>query len=328
MSGGDKAPQAYQPAHQSGADNAYYGTLGSLTQQDTAVQATANAGYNSAYQGVVNNPYDASMLAGINSAAQTTAGVGASDLASGAAATGAAGQGYADANTARGLAAPMTADANTLRAYAPILAQLGLDPNSANFNFGMQQTQDTQNVQNAEQGVAGSPFAAGATGDAMAAYSRNYDASRMSKAMQALTALSSLYQGASGLDANAIGALSSAGGMDTNAAGLATTGSNLSHTGAQAEATAAVMPYTASNQIQTDRIGALDSMVQGNSTAGSAGRGDVQGYGNYMSIGQGATGLDQNAAKINAQNSFMGQLGALIGTIGPAAIKAIAAQGV
>jgi hypothetical protein len=313
MGGGDSAPQAYTPANQAGADRSYYRTLNGLTQQDQATAAFSNAGYNAAYSGVVNNPYDASMLAGINTAAGTTAGVAGADLASGAAATGAAGQGYADANTARGLAAPMTADADTLRAYAPFLAQLGFDPQMANFNYGMKQTQDQQNVVNAEQGIAGSPFAAGATGDAMAAYKRNYDASRSTQAMQALAALSSLYSGASGLDANAIAALSSAGDMDTKAAGLATTGSGLSHSGAEAQILAAQLPYTASNQIQTDRLAALDEMVNGQATTGANLRGDVQGYGGYLNIGQNATALDQNAAKINAQNSFLGQLGQLAG---------------
>jgi hypothetical protein len=321
MGGGDKAPKAYTPANQPGADSAYFGTLSGLTQQDQATSAFTNAGYNSAYQGIVNNPYDASMLAGINTAAGTANTVAQGDLASGAAATAASGQGYADANTARGAAQPMFADADTLRSYAPFLAQFGFDPQMANYNYGLKQTQDTQNVANAENGMAGSPFGAGATGDAMAAYNRNYDASRSTRAMQALAALSALYTGASGLDTSGIGALTSAGGMDTNAAGLAGTGSELSHTGAQTQATAAMLPYTASNQIQDDRMSALDEVVNGQATAGGNLRGDVQGFGQYLNIGQNATSLDQNAAKINAQNSFLGQLGSLVGTLAGPALK-------
>jgi hypothetical protein len=139
--------------------------------------------------------------------------------------------------------------------------------------------------------------------------------------MQALAALSSLYSGASGLDANAIAALSSAGDMDTNAGNLASGASNLAHTGAETQATAAMMPYTASNQIYLDRMAALDELVNGQATTGANLRGDVQGYGNYLNIGQNATALDQNAAKINAQNSFLGQLGQLVGTLGPSLLK-------
>lgn len=327
MGGGNKAPQAYQPANQAGADSAYTGTLNSLTQQDQAGAATANAGYNAAYQGVVNNPNDASMLANIGTAANTANQVAGTDLASGAAATGASGQGYADANTAASYSAPMAADASSLRALAPYLAQFGFDPNMSEYNFGLTQTKDAANVNNAESGMAGSPFGAGATGDAMAAYTRNYDASRSAKAMAALAALSGLYTGAGGLDTSAIAGLGAAGDMRTGAANLAGMGSNLSHTGAQTQAVAAAMPYAASNQIQQDRMSALDEMVNGQAASSSNVKGDVKGYGDYLNIGQGATALDQNAAKINAQNSFMGQLGQLMGQMAQAGAKVAAAGG-
>lgn len=321
MGGGDHAPKAYQPANQPGADSAYMGTLGSLTNQDMATANLSSAGYNSAYQGVVNNPYDASMLAAINSAAGTAMGVGAQDISNAGAMTGAANATYGDANTAAGAAAPMFADANTLRAYAPMLAQLGFDPNMAQYNYGLGQTQDTQNVANAENGVAGSPFGAGLTGDAMATYNRNYQSNRAAAAYQALAALSSLYGSAGSLDTSGVGALTAAGGLRTTAGNLATGAGALAGAGVQTEATAATLPYATSNQIQSDRETALDEMVSGNAANSSALQGDVQGYGNYLQIGQGATALDQNAARINAQNSFMGQLGSLIGSLAGPALK-------
>jgi hypothetical protein len=436
MGGGDSAPQAYQPAFQSGADRGYYGTLKGLTQQDTATQATANAGYNAAYQGVVNNPFDASMVQGITDAANNSNTVAAGDLSAAGTMAGQANQGYADANAARsmvpginadalgvlaqapgmsanagnmdalagkvtgdantvagyapqyqalaalaaGYAIPSTMDAQTLRSYAPSLMESGFDPNMSTYNYGLKQTQDTQNVANAESGTAGSPFGAGATGDAMATYQRNYEAAQQSKQMQALSALASLYSSAGGLDANALAALAQsgafttagagdlstaagmnstaaginssaagvrgnvaslypmasginlqalaalagAGGMDTNAAGLAGKASDLAHSGVETQATAAQLPYAAINQEQQDRMSALDEMTRGAATASGSVRGDVKGYGDYLSIGQGATALDQQAAQINNQNSFLGQLGQLVGVLGSAAIKAYA----
>jgi hypothetical protein len=411
MGGGQKAPQAYTPQYQGQSDQAYNSTLNALTQQNQAAASAINTGYNNTYNAIVNNPYDASMLAGINAAANSAAGVGASDLAQGAALTNQADQGYADANTVRGYAPtvagyadqitaqaapmtadanavsgygdtvasyapglqalarqaagyanPMAADANTLRSYAPYLAEMGFDPNNSEYNFGLKQTQDAQNVQNAESGLSGSPFAAGATGDAMAAYKRNWDAAKFGKGMQAIAALQGLYSGAGGLDMNAIQALLSSGqltgesadalstaagmkgqsanirnlvaglypqaaGMYNDAAGLygdanriasnagnmAIAGSDLSHSGYETQAEAAAMPYSAYNQIYGDQEAALNNWASGNAAVSAPLASDVQGYGNYMDIGQNATSLDQRAAQINNQNSFMGQLGQVIG---------------
>src|SRR5690348_9641446 len=111
MGGGDSAPQAYQPAFQSGADRGYYGTLKGLTQQDTATQATANAGYNAAYSGIVNNPFDASMIQGVTDAAGNANMVAGGDLAAAGTVAGAAQQGYGDANAARSMVPGINADA-------------------------------------------------------------------------------------------------------------------------------------------------------------------------------------------------------------------------
>jgi len=261
-----------------------------------------------------------------------------------------------------GYANPMAADANSLRSYAPYLMEMGMDPNMSEYNYGLKQTQDSQNVQNAESGLSGSPFAAGATGDAMAAYKRNYDSARFGKGVQALSALQGLYSGAGGLDMNAInalmssgqltgmsadtlgaaagmkgqaaginrdiaslypmatgvdnsaiGALTSAGQLADNAGNMAIAGSDLSHSGFETQAEAAAMPYSAYNQIYGDQEAALNNWASGNSATSAPLSNDVNAYGNYMQIGQGATGLDQRAAQINNQNSFMGQLGQLMG---------------
>lgn len=375
---GPKAPKGYQPMNQAAADKGFFGALNTANAQTGSTAAIANPGYDSAYSGVANNPFDPSMIAGIAAAAGNAGRVGAADLTQAGALQGQAGQGYADANAvraladpvaadastvrgiapqfdalaalAKGYADPMTADANMLRSYEPYLAEMGLDPNFSEYNYGLKQTEDTQNVASAEQGVAGSPFAAGLEGDAMAAYKRNYDASRATRAMQALAALSGLSGSAANLDAGALGALGASGdfttagigartaaaGLDTtsaglradagniagNAAGLAATASDLGNRGVQTEALGAQMPYAAVNQEFMDRMQALDELVNGRLSIANSEQQSAQGYNSYLQTGQNATQLAQNAAKINAQNSFMGGLMSLVGTLGSSAIQA------
>lgn len=288
---------------------------------------------------------------------------------------------YADtfnnyAKNVLGYVPTLSANAETLRDYAPALIQAGFDPNMANYNFGMQGAKDAQNVANAQNGVGGSPLAAGLTGDAMQSFDRSYQADRTSRATAALAALGLLFNNASGLDQAGMNAYTTAGGLnaqgvaalgqmaqmqqgaaglrgqaagiskdvaslypmassvDQNALGLyneamgltgqagnlAAGGSSLMHQGNATQEMAALLPYETQNQIYQDRMTALDQMVNGMSAAGGNVRGDVQGYGNYLNIGQNATALDQNAAKINNSNSFLGGLGQLFGTLGSAAI--------
>lgn len=341
MGGGSQAPTPYQPAYQQQADSAYYNTLNALTPQVQADMATAQQGYNSAYNTVLNNPYDSSMVQGTVGAANTLSGVGANNLTQGGVVTGQADQVFNDANTvrgyapqfqdlaslAKGYAAPLSADANTLRSYAPELAELGLDPNFAEYNYGMQQAKNSQNVTNAESGLAGSPFAAGMTGDAMAAYKRNYDAQRYTKAMSALSALGQLYSGAGGLDMqalqalqgsggflnDAIGAYDTAAGMDTAGTNIDSAGLGMEQQGANDQALAAMMPYEAVNTEAEDQLSALNAMTSGEAAAASPVFNATNAYGNYMDIGQQATAGADRAAQINYQDSFMGGLGQLLG---------------
>jgi len=341
MGGGQKAPTPYQPAHQGAADSAYYGTLSGLTSQDQANMGAVDTGYANAYNGVLANQYAQPMVQGTVNAANVTNQVGQNDVTQGGLVTAQGNQIFNDAGTvrgyapqleqlaglAKGYAAPMAANADTLRSYAPYLAEMGLDPNFSEYNYGMQQTKDAANVGNAEQGLSGSPFAAGVTGDAMAAYKRNYDASRLTKGMQALSALSGLYGSAGGLDLNALTALQGSGGLLNDAAGMygkaanmgitgsniVTAGQGLQGQGADTQALAAMMPYEASNTISQDQMAALGQMAQGESAMSGNLQNDVSGYGNYLNIGQQATAGAQNAAKINYQDSFMGGLGQLLG---------------
>lgn len=344
MGGGQQAPTPYQPANQAQADSAYTTTLGGLTAQNTANMNAIDTGYNSAYSTIANNPYVQPMIQGTVAAANTTGQVGQNAVNQGQVITGQANQVFGDANTVRGYApqfqnlattaagyaTPLAADANTLRSYAPELMELGLDPRMAEYNYGMTQAKDAANVQNAESGLAGSPFAAGATNDAMQAYKRNYDASRFNRASQALAMLGQLYDSAGNLNMDALKALQASGGflgdaanMFTTAAGMDTAGTNidtagigLQQQGAEDQAIAAAMPYEAVNTVGADQMAALGQMATGEATAAAPAAGNVDQYGNYLNIGQQATAGAQRAAQINYQDSFLGGLGQLIGVAG------------
>lgn len=344
MGGGSQAPTPYQPANQAGADSAYTSTLGGLTAQNQANQQAIDTGYGAAYSTIANNPYVNPMIQGTIAAANTTGQVGANAMTQGQVITDQAGQIFNDANTVRGYApqfqnlattaagyaTPLAASADSLRSYAPELMELGLDPNMSEYNFGLQGAKDSQNIANAEAGISGSPFAAGATGDAMAAYKRNWDAARFGRAQQALAALGQLYDSAGNLNMEALSALQASGGflgdaanMFTTAAGMDTAGTNidtagigLQQQGAEDQALAAAMPYEAVNTVGQDQMAALGQMATGEATAAAPVAGNVDQYGNYLNIGQNATQIADRAAQINYQDSFLGGLGQLLGVAG------------
>lgn len=256
--GGSSAPMPYTPANQAGADSAYYSTLGNLTAGNQATYNTANTGYNAAYQGVLNNPYNASAQSGVNAAS-------ADEMASGK--TG-------------------VANAKQMQTFAPGIISYGFDPQGANYNFGLQGAQDMQSVANARSGVAGSPFGAGAVGDAGQAFSRQWSADQFSKAQQALDALGKLFS----------------------------TSQDLSMKGSKAEAAASVAPQQTAYDIQYNNLAALDSLVNGMGTASKPLASDVSGYGNYLTLGQNSTQIADQATQINNSSSgLLGGLGSLFG---------------
>jgi hypothetical protein len=168
--GGSSAPMAYTPANQAGADASYTSTLNNLTAGDTANYATANQGFNQAYQSVLNNPYYAQGQQGVNAS-------GAQQYASGT----------ADIN-----------NANTLNGLAPSIVASGFDPTSALYNSGLKSAQDAQSIASSQAGVAGSPFAAGMRGDATTNFNTNWQAGQASKQQQAIAALASLFSSSAG----------------------------------------------------------------------------------------------------------------------------------
>ena len=256
--GGHDAPMPYTPANQAGADSAYYSTLGGLTAGNQATYDTASKGFNDSYQKIVNNPYNVSAQAGVDTASKDAWNAGAQGIA----------------------------DAGTLGGYAPYLTQYGFDPNFDNYNWGMRGAQDTANVNSARAGIAGSPFAAGLANDAGQSFTRQYNEDRYGRAQQALAALGQLF----------------------------TTRQNMAGKGAQQEGAAAIAPMQQYNDVNFTNMQALQALVDGLGAAGKPLATDVQGYGNYLQLGQQSTEIADNATKINNSNpGILGAVGQIAG---------------
>ncbi len=248
----------YKPANQAGADSAYYDTLGGLTKGNQGTYDTASKGFQDAYQKISTNPYNEAAQTGVNAASKDAFAAGSQGIA----------------------------DANHLGSFAPMLEAFGFDPNFDNFNHGMQGATDMQQVLNARSGVAGSPFGAGATGDAGAAFTRQWNADRYGKAQSALQALGQLFS----------------------------TRQDMAGTGAQQEGAAALAPMQTSNDINFANIQALQALVDGLGAAGKPLQGDVSQYGDYLKLGQSSTQIAADVTKQNNANpGILGGLGAVFG---------------
>ena len=85
-------------------------------------------------------------------------------------------------------------------------------------------------------------------------------------------------------------------------------------------ANSAAAPAQQSNANQSAIMSALSNLVSGMGQASAPLATDVGGYGTYMSIGQNATQLQDQATKINnSSGGLLGGLGSLLSDAGTAA---------
>jgi hypothetical protein len=256
--GSSSAPMAYTPANQAGADSSYMSTLNTLTAGNTANYNTANTGYNAGYQAQANNPYAASAQSGVNTAAAAGMAAGQTDFKNSA----------------------------TLDSLAPAIQAYGFDPNSQQYNYNLNQTQQQAAANNAQAGVAGSPFGTGLVNDATTNFNMDWQSQQAGKSQQATAALSALF--------NASGALGVQGGSQMAASAVAPS-----------------QNYTNNND---SIMAALNNLVKGMGAASSPLTSDVAQYGNYLNIGQNATQSQDQATQIN--NAQPGALGAIASLLG------------
>jgi hypothetical protein len=275
MSSGENAPTPYQPTGQAAADANYQSDNSQLSGAGQALYSQVAPQYQQITSNVMSNPYYAQAQAGAGQVAQAGQGV-------------AAGQ-FQGASSLQGLG-------NLAAAYAPATMATGYDPQSALYNQQLTATQDQQNVANAQNGVAGSPFAAGVSGQATQNFNLTWEQQQQSRQAAAIAALSQL-EGTAGsayFGASTLGAQ----GLDTIAQ------------------TSAAPSQTYLSQ-QTADATALNNQVAGTNASDALTQAAVGNDASYLQIGQSATqGADNAAATNNAQsNAQSAGLGQAFGSL-------------
>jgi hypothetical protein len=258
---GSSSPQAYQPTGQAQADQGFQQGAGQLASAGSQLYGQASQGYGQLYGNVVSNPYAAQAQQGAGQVAALGQGVAGGQLQGAAGLQGAGNQALGLTNS---------------------VIQTGFDPQGALYNRNLASTMDSQNVANAQNGVAGSPFAAGINGQTAANFNLDWANNQQARQASAISALGSLnstaqgdYSGASTLGNQGLSTLSSSSNAP-NATYLAQ---------------------------QQSIEAALNALVQGTDASLAPTQQSIGDYGSYLGIGQSATGLDQTAQSNNYNQS-------------------------
>lgn len=188
-------------------------------------------------------------------------------------------------------AASLNSVGNANAAYAPQALAAGFDPQNALYNRNFQQSQDQQNAINAQNGVAGTPYAAGISGQV----GNNFNLDWINQAL-----------GRQNTAANTASTL-------TNSANTGITGaSNLGQQAMQTQATAGGLPASTYGQNLAQDIAALSGQNAAVQGAGQVTDQAIQNILAYLGYGTNA-----GAAAAKAQDSTFGGIGNLIGTALP-----------
>ena len=385
MSSGQKAPTPFQPPNQAGAASAFQTGAGQLanignTQTNQVIpQLTAIS------SAVQNNPFAQQALAGAQQAANTATGTVAPQQLAGAAqdtgianlATSAAPGAYNAATNAgqtaynqsqslipsglQGLSVapgvfnqaqsliPSTTQPE-LQAGASVL-NTAFDPQQALYNQQYQQMLDQQNAMNAMNGVAGSPYAAGISGQAGTNFNIDWQNAQLNRQIAGLGAYDQAAQTAAGdlsqlqttgvnnFNALNTGALSNFSnlsntgtsalnsGINTGVGALSTLGntaigansaaSDLGTAALNTQAGAAQLPSDVYLQQQQANLAATLAQIQGTNAATQPLQQSIADQGQYLNIGQTASqGAIQAASTNNQQTNAQAQgLGSLFGDV-------------
>lgn len=269
------APQPYQPPNQALSASQAQGASGSLGQLGAYGQNTLIPGLQSVYGNLANNPYYGQYQAGMGSTGQLGIGFGAGEVAQG--------QG-------------LEALGNQYQSYIPGVMATAYDPQNALYNQQRTAQGDQTNAILAQQGLGGSPFAAGVGAQAGTNFNLDWQNNQQQRQIAGLGAAQGLGQ----LDAS----LQTAGG-DLGAAGL-----NTMYQGYAA-------PYQAfvGNQQTLDQ--ALAAIGQGLGTTGNLYGQESGSALGYLGVGQEAAqnALNSWKAQQQADQSFWGGIGSLVGDV-------------
>lgn len=383
-----QAPQGYQPVNQAGADAAFQSGVDTLNTGARALQGSVIPQYGAITQNVASNPYysTAQAYAGLTSGlagstvapnqfgagesqfgagqdmttlarqilGQDASGIGMGVLSNDLSQAGAIGNsGYL--GKAQGILdqanklAPEVMQA--LFGVGNSILQTGFDPQGDLYNRNYQQQLDQQNAINAMNGVAGTPYGAGVSGDASRNFNLDWQDRQLGRQTQAASAYGSLAGEGVGAYSGLIntgvsgygGVLGSATGAETGLQG-AGTGAYAGLTGAETGALTSLYggagsAYKNASDLQTGGLqtlrtagqeqnqtflqqmqaylDALNGQVSGTNSAYGLTQQGIADQGNYLNIGQTATSNAQNAVAANNQtnqNTIAG-IGSLVGTV-------------
>ncbi len=261
------------PQDTSGSQALAGAASGGLPYAGQTLQNAFDPAYSSLIAQLQGNPYQAQAQAGAQQGA-TLGGIGATrDLQLGDSAS-------------SGIPGVMGM-AGQLSGAVPQLLSAGFDPQAALFNRGQSQLLDQSNAVNAMSGLAGTPYGASTTANALGNFDINWQNQQLAREAQGA--------GAAG------NAATTAGGLYGQGANLATQAGGLY---GQAPALAAGSAALPSNTF-TSNIGQILQGLQSRNTAGVQGAasygsllgGANQGLQGAGTLGQsGVTGLGQNAS--------------------------------
>ena len=299
-----QAPTGYQPAQQAQADQSFQTGAQSLANTGSQLSGAVDPAFQQITSNVTNNPYYTSAMAGATTAANTAnTQVAPQQLASASQLQGLSqGAGsLAQTNSQIPLSYTGITSNPQLMAGLQTLAT-AYDPQQTLYNQQYQQQMDQQNAINAMNGVAGSPYAAGVSGQANQNFNTNWQNNQLQRQVTGLGA----YDSAASTAAQNIAALTGASTNNystlANTAGTtATDASNLGIAGLNTQASAAQLPYDLYLQQQQAQESALGSQVQGTDAAGALTQQGVADQGTYLNTGIAANNSAINATQANNQ---------------------------
>ena len=256
MSGGN-APAPYQNAHNPAVDDAFAKGIASNTARTDDLYNFARPAYMQQVDQTMHNPGDATAMAGAWDVAGTGAGVGHNQID----------RGNQEAGMGTGA------------------IQSGWDPQSANYNWGLGQTKDAANVNAAEHGIAGSPFGAGATNNAMESFIRDWQAGTQQRQGAGIDQLNAINQGASADQGQGLQTL---------------------------QASSLLPQSTYANQ-QQEQMTALNQLVQALTSVNSSSNQNLSSAANYLNTSTSQNNSAIEATKANNEGGgLLGGLGSLL----------------
>lgn len=227
----------------------------------------------------------------------------------------------------------------SMSAGQDILKQ-GFDPQGDLYNRNYQQQQDQQNAINAMNGVSGTPYGAGVSGDASRNFNLDWQNNMLNREATAANAYGGLintgvsgYGGVLGsstgaqstLQGSGTGAYSGLIGAETGAVTSLAGGAGAAYKNASDLQTGGLQTLRTAGQEQNQTylqqmqamMDALNGQVTGTNAAYGLTQQGIGDQGNYLNIGQTATGNAQNAVAANnkTNSDTASGIGSLIGSV-------------